>query len=359
MKVALVHDWLTGMRGGEFVLGELIRIFPESEIFTLVYRRGKLNEEIEGKKIHTSFVQRLPFSRRFYRHYLPLFPAAVEEFRFENFDLIFSSSHCVAKGAIPPPGVPHICYCHTPMRYAWDLFPDYFGHYRGMRRIMVNLLMKSLRNWDVSSSVRVDLFLANSTLVKERIRRYYRREARVVHPPVDTDFFRCERREPRHFLAVSSHVPYKRLDLLLQAFSSLGDSRLIIVGDGPLYKRHRKMAGKNVELIPAVTREELRELYCGALALIHPAREDFGMVMAEAQSCGVPVIGYREGGALDIITEGTGEFFYPQTSGALLEVLEKFQADSYDPQKIRKNALRFSRENFRSAIIKAVEEVLK
>ncbi len=359
MRVALVHDWLTGMRGGEFVLKELLRLFPESEIFTLVYRKGTLDPEIEKKKIHTSFIQKLPLSKRFYRHYLPLFPAAVEEFRFEGFDLVFSSSHCAAKGAIPPPGVPHICYCHTPMRYAWDLFPDYFGSYRGIGRVFVNAVMRALRTWDVASSVRVDLFIANSSLVRERIKRYYRREAEVVYPPVDTDFFRCEKREARHFLAVSSHVPYKRLDLLIKAFRKLKDFRLIVVGSGPLYKKHKRNAGENVELIPRVSRDELRELYCSAAALIHPAKEDFGMVMAEAQSCGVPVIAYREGGALDIIREGTGQFFFPQTSEALVEVLKKFNLERYEPVKIRENALRFCVENFRAKISKIVEDTVK
>ncbi len=359
MRVAFVHDWLTGMRGGEFVLKELIKLFPDSEIFTLVYKKGVLEPEIEKKKIHTSFIQRLPFSQKFYRHYLPLFPAAVEEFRFEGFDLVFSSSHCVAKGAIPPPGIPHICYCHTPMRYAWDLFPDYFGNHGGIKRIFINSVMRALRTWDVASSVRVDLFIANSSWVRERIKRYYGREAVVVHPPVDTNFFQCEKREAEHFLTVSSHVPYKRLDLLINAFLQLRDLKLIVVGSGPLYRRHKRSAGKNVELIPRVSRRELKELYCSATALLHPAKEDFGMVMAEAQSCGVPVIAYREGGALDIVREGTGEFFFPQSSQALVEVLRKFKPESYEPVKIRENALRFSTVNFRAKILKLVEDTVK
>ncbi len=357
MRVAFVHDWLTGMRGGEFVLKELIEIFPDSEIFTLLYIKGKLDPLIEEKKIHTSFIQSLPFAAKYYRHYLPLFPAAVEEFRFDGFDLIFSTSHCVAKGAIAPAGVPHICYCHTPMRYAWDLYHDYFGNYRGLRRLFVSWVISRLRTWDVASAVRVDRFLANSNLVKERIRRYYRREAEVIHPPIDTEFFRCSRRRGDYFLAVSSHVPYKKIDLLLEVFSRLRDYSLIILGDGPLFNKHLKRASENVRFIKRVSKEELRELYCNASALIHPSKEDFGMVMAEAQSCGVPVIAYGEGGALDIVTRDTGILFRPQSPEALVEAIGKFRPGDFDPERIRKNSLRFSRERFRDKILRVVKEV--
>ena len=359
MRVAFVHDWLTGMRGGEYVLSQLLELFPDSEIFTLLHIKGRLDPRIESKKIHTSFIQRLPLASKYYRHYLPLFPAAVEEFRFEGFDLIFSSSHCVAKGAIPPPGVPHICYCHTPMRYAWDLYHDYFGHYRGLKRLFVSLMVSRLRTWDVASSNRVDRFLANSSLVRERIRRYYNREAQVIYPPVDTNFFQCRERGGDYFLAVSSHVPYKRIDLLLKAFKELKNLRLVIVGDGPLFKKHRKMASDNVKLIRAVSREELRRLYCGAMALIHPGKEDFGMVMAEAQSCGVPVIAYGEGGGKDIVREGTGLFFYPQNHEALIEVLGNFNPGDFSPQDIRENSLRFSSRRFKEEIQEVVRESLR
>ncbi len=359
MRVAFVHDWLTGMRGGEYVLREVLNLFPDSEIFTLLYIKERLDQVIESKKIHTSFIQRLPLASKYYRYYLPFFPAAVEEFRFDGFDLVFSSSHCVAKGAIPPPGVPHICYCHTPMRYAWDLYHDYFGHYKGLRKLFVSLMISRLRTWDVASSNRVDRFLANSSLVRERIRRYYNREAQVIYPPVDTDFFQCrERRKGEYFLAVSSHVPYKRIDLLLKAFKELKNFRLVIVGDGPLFKKHRKMATDNIKLIRAVSREELRRLYCDALALIHPGKEDFGMVMAEAQSSGVPVIAYGEGGARDIIKEGTGLFFYPQSHEVLIEVLRDFNPGDFSPREIRENSLRFSSQRFREEIQKVIREIM-
>lgn len=357
MKVAFVHDWLTGMRGGEKVLEELVEIFPESEIFTLLHIKGSVSEKLEGKKIHTSFVQRLPFKRKFYRHYLPLFPAAIESFNLKGFDLVFSSSHCVAKGAIPYPGTPHICYCHTPMRYAWDLFDDYFGEKRGLYRIFINTVMSRLREWDVASSSRVDIFIANSNLVRERIKRYYRREAEVIHPPIDTDFYMCKERRGDYYLMVSSHVPYKRIDIAIKAFSSFPGEKLIIVGKGPLLKKHRKMAPANVEFLFDVNDDKLRELYCHAKALIHTAREDFGMVMAEAQSCGVPVIAYGAGGSLDIVREGTGVLFPAQTAEDLKNVLSTFNWEDYSPEEIRRNALRFSKREFRGKILNLIERI--
>lgn len=357
MRVAFIHDWLTGMRGGEKVLEELVDLFPESEIFTLLHIKGSVSEKLEGKKIHTSFIQKFPFKRKFYRHYLPLFPAAIESFNLKGFDLVFSSSHCVAKGAIPYPGVPHICYCHTPMRYAWDLFDDYFGNRRGLYRIFIDRVMTRLREWDVASSSRVDVFIANSTLVKKRIARYYRRDAEIVHPPIDVEFFKCEERRGEHYLMVSSHVPYKRIDIAIEAFSRLPEEKLVIVGKGPLLKKHKKIASPNIEFVYDIDNEKLRELYCKARAFIHTAKEDFGMVMAEAQSCGVPVIAYGEGGSLDIVRENTGVLFSDQTPEALEEAIKNFNRKTYSQEEIRRNALRFSKEEFRGKILNLIERI--
>lgn len=357
MKVAFIHDWLTGMRGGEKVLEELIDIFPESEIFTLLHIRGSVSKKLESKKIHTSFIQKLPLKKKFYRHYLPFFPAAIESFNLKGFDLVFSSSHCVAKGAIPYPGVPHVCYCHTPMRYAWDLFHDYFGRKKGFYRTFIDLIMKQLRLWDVASSKRVDLFIANSNLVKERIWRYYRREAEVVHPPVNTDFFRCKEKSREFFLMVSSHVPYKRIDIALSAFSKLKSEKLIIVGKGPLLKKHLKLAPPNVEFRMDINDDELKDLYCRAKAFIHTAKEDFGMVMAEAQSCGTPVIAFGEGGSKDIVKENTGILFKEQSPESLYNALKSFHPDDFDPAFIRENSLRFSKKNFRVKILNMIKEI--
>ncbi len=357
MRVAFIHDWLTGMRGGEKVLEELLNLFPNSEIFTLLHLKGMVSKKIEEKEIHTSFIQKLPFKSKVYRHYLPLFPAAVESFNLKGFDLVFSSSHCVAKGAIPHPGTPHICYCHTPMRYAWDLFEDYFGNKRGLHRMLIQMIMAKLRTWDTVSSQRVDIFIANSHLVKERIWRYYRREATVVYPPINTDFFKCDKRDGEFFLMVSPHVPYKRIDIAINAFSKLKDEKLIIVGKGPLFKRAKKYSPQNVEFVQQVGDEDLRRLYSRAKALIHTAKEDFGMVMAEAQSCGIPVIAYGEGGSKDIVRRKTGILFKEQKEEALIEAVEDFKEEDYDPELVRKNALRFSKREFRGKISDLVEKI--
>ncbi len=331
VKVALVHDWLTGMRGGERCLEVFCELFPEADLYTLLYLRGSVSRVIEKMSIKTSFLQKLPFLRTTYRKFLPLFPIAVESFDMKAYDLILSCSHCVAKGIIPPPGSRHIAYVLTPMRYAWDMFPDYFGE---KKSIMISVFMHYLRMWDVTSSQRVDRFLCISKHVQNRIRQYYRREAEIIHPPVDIRRFRIGKEKEDFFLIVSSLVPYKRIDLAVRAFNRLG-TRLKVIGSGPEERRLRAIAGSNVEFLGWQPDAVVSDLYSRCRALIFPGEEDFGIVPLEAMACGRPVIAYGRGGASETIlsyddqgAEGgsapTGLFFRDQNVPALLEAVEQF-----------------------------------
>ncbi len=351
MRVALVHDWLTGLRGGEKVLECLVELYPEATLFTLLHIPGTTSERIESLPIRTAFTQNLPLVKTHYRWYLPVFPSAIESLRLEGFDLIISSSHCVAKGVRPPSGALHVCYCHTPMRYVWDRFEDYFG--TGMSaRLVYGPIAARLRRWDVSSAPRVDHFIANSSYVAERIKRCYGREADSVIPaPVDTDFFTRsdDAREP-YYLVVSALVPYKRIDLAIDAFRGRSE-RLVIVGSGPFDRQLRARAGTNVEFRGFVRNGELRELYRRCRAVVLPGVEDFGIVPLEAQACGCPVVALGEGGARDTVRDcETGVLFGESTPSALSSAIDKVSSLSFNEESLRDWALGFSREKFRARI---------
>jgi glycosyltransferase involved in cell wall biosynthesis len=323
-RVALVHDWLTGMRGGEKVLEVVCGLFPEAPIYTLFHFPGSVSPAIERHPIHTSSLQRAPGVRRHYRRYLPLFPAAIERFDLAGYDLVVSSSHCVAKGAVPAPGAFHVCYCHTPMRYVWDQEEAYFPRRTGVVARLRGAALARLRAWDVASAPRVDLFVANSSFVAQRIRRYYGREAEVVHPPVDVEFFtpggggdggeepRGARREGfraglqstgEYCLVVAALAPYKRLEWAIAACERLG-VELRIVGDGPERARLARLAGPRTRLLGRVDGPALRDLYRGALCLLQPGVEDFGIASVEALACGTPVVALGKGGVLDVVEDG-------------------------------------------------------
>jgi glycosyltransferase involved in cell wall biosynthesis len=357
-KVALVHDWLTGRRGGEKVLEVLAELYPEAPIFTLIRFPGSQHPSLERREIHTSFVQRLPFLKKRYRSYLPLFPLAVEMFDLQEFDLILSSSHCVAKGAIPRPDALHISYIHSPMRYAWNQYFAYFSSERlgWLSRRLIPPALHRLRIWDTVSCHRVDHFAANSLAVAARIRRYYGRSAEVIHPPVDADFFQPGGRQEDYFLIVSALVPYKRIDLAVEAFGRRKET-LKIVGQGPEFNKLRRSAPHNVHFLGAVGDEELRAVYQGARALIMPGEEDFGINSLEAQACGVPVIAYNRGGATETVSENrTGLFFPLLTAPSLLDALDIFQAMAFNKQEIRANAERFARPAFRAKMVAYIRE---
>ena len=360
IKVALVHDWLTGQRGGEKVLEVLAEIFPRAPIYTLFHFKGTQSEVIESREIRTSFLQRLPFLRKKYRYYLPLFPLAVELFNLAGFDLIVSSSHCVAKGAIPPPDALHVSYVHSPVRYAWNQYFAYFSpsQLSFFSRRFIPPVMHRLRVWDESSAARVDHFVANSENVARRIMKYYRREADVIHPPADTDFFQPAADMPKNaeFLIVSALVPYKRIDLAIQAFNSSGET-LKIVGTGPDLGKLKKMARPNIVFLGQVPAGNLRALYREARALLLPGEEDFGITALEAQACGTPVIAFGRGGALESILPGqTGLFFPELTAASLRAALDKFGGLKFNEAAIRSNAERFSRQVFKGKVAAYLEQ---
>ncbi|MBI2222067.1 MAG: glycosyltransferase [Acidobacteria bacterium] len=360
-QVALIHDWLTGMRGGEYVLEALCGMFPEADVFTLLHDRGSVSPVIERRVRRTSVVQRLPAASRLYRHYLPVFPFAIEQFDLDGYDLIISSSHCAAKAVVRPGRATHVCYCHSPMRYAWDQFDAYFGEQR-MGRVPMRLLrryMRRLSRWDADTSARVDRFVANSRHVAARIARYYGRAATVVHPPVNTDFFTPDARlADNYLLVVSALVPYKRLDLAIAAADAL-QMPLKIVGRGPELSRLRRLASPRIEFLGSLTNDDIRTLYRGAVALVMPGEEDFGMVPVEAQACGCPVVALARGGALETVQDGVTGVLVPDASvTAFAAGLRRVAAMDVDAGTLRAHALRFSTEHFVRGMTAAVQDSL-
>jgi glycosyltransferase involved in cell wall biosynthesis len=359
MRVALVHDWITGMRGGEKVLEVLCEQHPDAELFTLVSVPGAVTPPIERLRRHTSFVQRLPGARRWYRQCLPLFPAAVELFDLDRFDLVISTSHCAAKSVVVTGRARHVCYCFTPMRYAWDQFNWYFGPERmghlgsaGARRVM-----QHLARWDAATADRVHRYVAISHYVASRIHRYYNRDASVVYPPVDTGFFHPDGRSPgRHLLIVSALVPYKRLDVAIEG-ARLARRPIRIVGDGPDRARLSAVAGGHAELLGTRSNDDIRELYRGAAAFVLPGEEDFGIAPLEAQACGRPVIALAGGGALETVVPGeTGVLVEAGTPEAFGAAFAELDRRPFDTGRIRVHAERFSRERFAHEISAVIDE---
>jgi len=353
-KVALVHDWLTGQRGGEKVLEVLAEIFPQAPIYTLFHFQGSQIAEIENKEIRTSFLQKFPFLKERYRFYLPLFPLAAELFDLRDYDFVVSTSHCVAKGVIPHPDALHICYVHSPMRYAWNQYFPYFASSRlsFFSRIFIPPIIHYLRLWDESSSQRVDFFIANSRNVARRIEKYYRRQAEVIHPPVDTQFFKPHDwpSEKEYFLVVSALVPYKRIDLAIEAFNQSG-LVLKIVGQGPDFKKLKKLGRPNIEFLGSLDPQDLLRTYQGARALILPGEEDFGITSLEAQACGIPVLAYGKGGATETVIPGETGLFFPELKvWSLREALDKLSSLEFNKNTIRSNAMNFSRGIFKEKL---------
>jgi glycosyltransferase involved in cell wall biosynthesis len=357
-KIALVHDWLTGRRGGEKVLEVLSEIYPEAPIFTLFHFPGSQINEIEEKKIITSFIQIMPFLKKKYRYFLPFYPVAAELFDLQDYDMIISSSHCIAKGVIPRPDALHISYIHSPMRYAWNQYFSYFSRQRlnVFSRMLIPPIIHWLRIWDESSSRRVDHFIANSKTVAERIYKYYRRESDVIHPPVDVEFFCPGEQLNDYYLIVSALVPYKRIDLAVEVFNRTGDL-LNIVGIGPDYKKLKKQAKSNIRFLGQLPSQDLLKVYQGAKALIMPGEEDFGINSLESQACGIPVIAYGRGGATETVISGsTGLFFRELSVEDLVSVLDKFKKLPFNKTEIRKNALKYSRKRFKQRISSFLDE---
>jgi glycosyltransferase involved in cell wall biosynthesis len=363
-RVALVHDWLTGMRGGEKVLEAICDLYPAAPIYTLVHQRGQVSGTIESHPIRTSFVQRLPGATSRYRHFLPLFPAAVELFDLDSYDIVISTSHCAVKSCVRPGKAVHISYCHSPMRYAWDQFGSYFGAAQvgATQNRLLRPIMAGLARWDRSTASRVDVFIANSQYVAERIRRYYNRESTVVYPPVDTVFYRPDDtggHTRSGFLVVSALVPYKRLDVAIDACRRVG-APLTIVGTGPDRARLESSAGPDVRFLGWRSNDEIRQLYRQSTAVLLPGVEDFGMVPVEAQACGCPVVAFREGGAAETVADGrTGILVDELSADAFADALNRARASAFDESVLREHALAFAPERFRSGFQRVVASALE
>jgi glycosyltransferase involved in cell wall biosynthesis len=352
-KVAIIHDWLTGMRGGEKVLDAICELYPDATIYTLVQVPGSVSSRIERHRIKRSLVQRLPRAGDLYRQYLPLFPTMIEMFDLDRYGLVISSSHCAAKAVIRSGAATHVCYCHSPMRYAWDQFDSYFGPEQvgELRSRLLRPVLAHMARWDAATAGRVDRFLANSQYVAGRIRRYYNRGSTVVYPPVDTTFFRlptspAARPSESAFLIVSALVPYKRIDIAIEACRRLG-AKLRIVGLGPEEARLRLSADSNVEFMGWCSDEDIRELYSQSTAVLLPGTEDFGMVPVEAQACGTPVVAYGDGGACETVIDGeTGVLVRESSAAAFADGLNRISSLRVDRAAVRGHAERFSRAQF-------------
>jgi glycosyltransferase involved in cell wall biosynthesis len=366
MKIALVHDWLTRMRGGERVLELLAELYPTADIFALVYREESVSPKIRGRGVRTSWLQRMPGARKWYRYYLPLLPLAAESLDLSEYDLVISSSSAVVKGVLTRPETLHVSYVHSPMRYIWDLAPHYFPPKKFTSRFLAPPLLAALRAWDVTSSQRVDRFVANSSFVASRIRKYYRRSSTVIHPPVDTQRFTGDSRRGDQYLMVSSLVANKGVEIAVEAFSALGRP-LRIVGSGPLYKRLRRRAAPNVEFTGWISDEELTEEYLSCRAFVHAAVEDFGIAPLEAAAAGKPSIALSRGGVLDSIVPlggdepPTGVFFADPTSSSLEEAVGRFEReeDRFDVRTLRDHARGFDRSVTARRITTFVERALR
>lgn len=359
MRIALVHDYLTQFGGGERVLSALCEMFPEAPIFTLIYDEGATNGAFKNKKIHTSFLQKIPGARKYFRGFIWLMPLAIEQFDLSDFDVVISVSHSFAKGIITKPGTKHICYCLTPTRYLW--------HDAGLPfKPVSQFLLTYLRAWDYQAAQRPDYFIADSEIVQQRIKKYYNRESTVIYPPVEihkTYNMKHETQEKNvssfkfqdYFLMVGRLVPYKRFDIAIEAFGKMLDKELLIIGDGPelrkLKTKSENLKANNVKFLGQVSDFELSKYYSSCKALIFPQEEDFGITPVEAMAMGKPVIAYRAGGALETMIEGeTGLFFDEQTSESLTEAIKKFDEKKFNPEKIRKRAQNFDQEIFKTKI---------
>jgi glycosyltransferase involved in cell wall biosynthesis len=364
MRVAVVHDWLVTYGGAERTLARILECYPQAELFTLVDFLPTTERDFLGARpVHCSFLQRLPFARRRYRSFLPLMPLAVESFDLSGFDLVISSSFCVAKGVLTGPDQVHVSYVHSPMRYAWDLQHQYLrehGLEHGVRGLLTRGLLHKLRTWDLRTANGVDRFVSNSDFVARRIWKTYRRDARVIYPPVDTEFFQpADHEREDYYLTTGRLVPYKRTRLIIEAFAQLPDRRLVVIGDGPELKKLKALAGSNVTMLGqqpgAVVRQHLQR----ARAFLFAALEDFGIAPVEAQACGTPVIAYGRGGITESVVESkSGIFFHEQTVDSLLGAIQQFERRlaRFNPAEIRANALRFGAERFKQQFRACVEE---
>lgn len=358
-RIAVVHDWLVTHAGAEKVLGEILAVFPSADLFALVdFVPLAQRNFLAGKSVRTSFIQHLPWARSKYRSYLPLMPLAVEQLDVSAYDLVITSSHAVAKGVLTGPDQLHVCYCHTPIRYAWDLQHQYLkeaGLEKGIKAWMARWLLHKIRLWDVRTANGVDNFVANSNFIRRRIHKVYRREAQVIYPPVDVERFALQDTKEDFYFTASRMVPYKKMSMIVEAFSRMPERRLVVIGDGPDMSQCRALAGPNVHIMGYQANEVLLDHMQRAKAFVFAAEEDFGITPIEAQACGTPVIAFGKGGALETVrgltaAKPTGLFFDEQTPESLMEAVIQFEqtgAARVQAQACRENAERFSSQRFR------------
>ena len=354
MRVAIVHEWFETIAGSEKCVESFNNIYPESKIYTLVdYMDEKDKKELIGdKKVYTTFLQKLPLGKKLFRNFLPLFPLAVEQHDLREFDLILSSSHSVSKGVLRDQNQIHICYCHTPMRYAWDMYYEYTEELHFIKRVIAKYFLHKIRVWDIASLNRVDYFIANSKFIQQRIKNVYHRESTVIYPPVDVERFKlCEEKED-YYVAFSRLVPYKKIDLIVEAFNKNG-LKLKVVGTGPQIDKIKALASLNVEILGYQNDEAIVKIIQRAKALVFGAIEDFGIVPVEAQACGTPVICLNQGGTAETVIDGvTGIYFEEQSVTSINSAIHRFKKSShyFNPKQIRDHALQFSKQRFEKEI---------
>ena len=364
MKVAIVQEWLVTVGGSDKVVKAILDVFPDADIYTLVAKKEVCDElGIPWEKVHTSFIQKMPLGTKKHRAYLPLFPFAIEQFDLRGYDVVISSSHCVAKGVLTKADQLHICYCHSPIRYCWDMYNEYLeeSHLdKGFKSWLVRLMLHPIRQFDAIAGSRVDYYISNSDYVGQRIRKTYRRKATTIHPNIDISNFELCNDKQAYYLASSRLVAYKKIDTIIEAFNQMPDKKLVVIGGGPNLEAYRKLAKDNVTVMGYQPFDVLKDKMQHAKAFVFAADEDFGMIPIEAQSCGTPVIAYGHGGSLETVNGGkTGLFFYEQTPEAIVEAVNKFEAmgsQPFAPADCRQWAEGFSEERFKREIKEFVEE---
>lgn len=372
MKVAVVHDWLVIYGGAERVLEHILDMYPQADVFSLIdFVPPDQRHFLRGKTPITSFIQQIPGAKNHYRKMLPLFPLAIEQLDLSSYDLVISSSYCVAKGVLTGPNQVHVCYCHSPMRYAWDHYHEYLREMHlltGPKSWFARWQLHKIRTWDVRSNNSVDHFVANSKFVAKRISKFYGRSSAIVNPPVDTTLFDLEANKDDYYVAAGRFVPFKRIDLVAEAFAAMPDKKLILLGDGPEMEKIKSKAGSNVQFLgfqpPAVVRQYLAK----AKAFIFPSEEDFGIVPVEALACGTPVIAYGKGGALETVIglndaaqrPPTGLFFYEQTAASIVQAVQDFERlpGAFDPHYIHNHAAYFSIDSFKTRFAAEVDQAI-
>ncbi|MCH9608541.1 MAG: D-inositol-3-phosphate glycosyltransferase [Chlamydiales bacterium] len=349
MKIAVVHEWLTLCAGAEKVLSQILSLYPNADLFSVIdFFKEEERDQLLQKRAQTTFIQKLPFAKKLYPYYLPLMPLAIEQLDLRQYDLVLSSNHAVAKGVITAPDQLHICYCNTPLRYASELQHDYLSTLKGVKKWMAMQMLHKLRLWDLKAAQGVDYFIGNSNFIARRILKTYRREAAVIYPGVDLDPFPLCTEKKDYYITASRLVPYKKVDLIVKTFAKMGDKQLVVIGEGPEKKRIEKLCTSNIQLLGRVETAEMAKLIGGARGFIFAANEDFGIAPVEAQACGTPVIAFGKGGARETIDPMTGCFFEEQTEVSLKQAIDLFERKRhlFSPEACRQNSEKFSVERF-------------